>query len=63
MDFDENEYATWSLGEIVDKMIRLCVKGQLSAEERKEYQALVSEVDRIGDIVRGADAEISDELG
>ncbi|MHC4662612.1 MAG: hypothetical protein ACYS8W_13095 [Planctomycetota bacterium] len=41
-----DEYGDWTIGEIVDSMIRIRIKSNLSFAEKKEYNGLVEEIDR-----------------
>jgi len=41
-----DEYTDWTVGEIIDTMIRLRTKDNLSFAEKKEYNSLVTELDR-----------------
>ncbi|MBI4575235.1 MAG: hypothetical protein HY722_03125 [Planctomycetes bacterium] len=46
---DESSYTEWSLGEIIDQMIRLRTKNELNDQDRGEYQDLIRELDRRGE--------------
>ena len=40
-------YDDWSLGEIIDRMIRLRLKERLTIDEKTEYANLVSRLDTL----------------
>ena len=48
----KEDFSNWSLGEIIDRMIRIRTSERQTVDAQKEYVELVKQLDKVEDMIK-----------